>query len=172
MSELINKFLFVPRIHRHYFSIKEVRTNSRRTLFCAPLSFVRFMPWVPSILKLFKIFTPLFLFPIVGLYISWAFLKSSEIVTICWACKHHPIPQSPLLIIFSQKVETMLAYGFGFRVFLHPLQIVSAPQISLGTSENRMRSLRHTAMLNYNTLYLHNILKYTVSYKGTYLIIF
>lgn len=33
----------------------------------------------------------------------------------------------------------------------------------LGTSENRMRSLRPTAMLNYNTLYLHNVLKCIVS---------
>lgn len=42
----------------------------------------------------------------------------------------------------------------------------------LGTSENRMRSLRPTAMLNFYTLYSYNVLKYTVSYKGFYLIIF
>lgn len=42
----------------------------------------------------------------------------------------------------------------------------------LGTSENRMRSLRPTALLSYNILHLHNILKYTVSYKCTYFIIF
>lgn len=42
----------------------------------------------------------------------------------------------------------------------------------LGTSENRMRSFRPTAMLNDNTLYLHNVLKCTASYKGSYLIIF
>lgn len=45
-------------------------------------------------------------------------------------------------------------------------------QDKLGTSENRMRSLRPTALLNYNTLHLHNLLKYTVSCKCTCLIIF
>lgn len=63
--------------------------------------------------------------------------------------------------------------GSGYLPFtLNHLSTTDFPVYKSGTSEDGMRSLRPTAMLNYSTVYLHNVLKCIVSCKGSYLVIF
>ena len=99
-------------------------------------------------------------------------LNLQRLLVFCWPGKHHAF--FPLLIGFSQDDgNSGGTWGQDIPPFtLNHLSTTDFPVYKLGTSENRMRSLRPTAMFNYNTVYLHNVLKCIVSCKGSYLVIF
>lgn len=170
MPKLINKLLFVSEIHRHWFPIKELRTCAQRRSLHFPLWFFRLVSWVPSIPGLLEIFPPLFLTPCPGpVYFSSPLLNLQRYSPVCWAGKHPAPHLLPFNHIFSEGGSSSGIWFWNQGIPPSASNCLSTTDFlvgKLGTSENRMRSLRPTAMLNYNSLYLHNVLKYIVSYKA------
>lgn len=157
-------------IHRHLFPVQEVRPI--REGHAAPLSF---LDLCLSSLNFWA--SQHFYYFFSSLY--WAHI----LIVFSWICKdcHLSSGLASIMPFFSFNhifSESGNSDGIWFWNQGIPPPVANCLSTTdflvdkLGTSENRMRSLRPTAMLNYNALYLHNVLKYTVSYKGTYLIIF